>query len=209
MPAGSRPDARVVDVEMDGSATSLAHVLRVTGYGKPNGIPDVEVRKILNYLHNRVMGKIAGHNPEFQYRVRDPEQGDDKDSEDMELDLGDLLRGRTSFLVLRDELDYEDPLEVGERLVADTYVFVDAPAVQRAAKAYGLGALRYLDVFEGGITAAPALFDREVDDLDGIDRVLDLEGEDVPVHVTVRPLVSVETLGSRPSAELVDVIRST
>lgn len=201
--AGCLPTgAKIVDVAMDESHVSLGHVLRLLGAGESDGIPFDEVRKILNYLHNRAIGKVRGANPEFGYRIGEP------DDDGFELDLGDILRGRTAFLALRDELEFRDALEVGDELVADTYVFMDAPAVQRAAVARGIGALRYLDVFEGGITAAPALFDREIDDLDGIDRVLDLEGEDVPVHVTVRPLVPVTLLGSRPSRELVDSIRS-
>jgi len=158
---------------------SLSDVLRALRYGEPGGIPDPEVLKIFNYMHRRLLGKAPGG--EFQY------QAVDEDGDPIEAELFS-----TPIATLREDFEWasegDEALEVAGRLAADTFIFADAPAVQRSARAQGFDALEYMDVFAGGDLAAEQLMGIDVLELEGIDELEDLEDEEVPGHRTVRPL---------------------
>lgn len=159
---------------------SLADVLRRLDY--PNGISDEEVRKIYNYMHNRIIGKAAGG--EFAYVLLD-EDGDARDEDEVPLSF---TNPQTMITLARDDWDFDPGLETADLLIADTYIFADAPAIQRAAAQLGHDALTYPDVFQGGEDAAQELLGCRVGQLDGVTFDTDLNGRTVPQHLTLRVL---------------------
>lgn len=164
-------------------------------------IEEDEVRKIFNYLHNRLLGKARGG--EFGYRVVDD---DGEEVEEGEVPFS-LLHPETLLSACRDEL-WHDP-SVVDRVTVDAFVLADAPAVQRALARNGYDAVAYRDVFQGGTRAARVLLGVDVLDLPGVEESPDLRDEEVPSHLTIRPVdpASVEVLWCRPSAEVVEEVR--
>jgi transposase-like protein len=180
---------------------SLSDVLKALNY-QDGGISDEEVRKIYQYLHNRLIGKTK-YAGDFSYRLYDDE-GEEVD--DYEVPFS-LRRPQTTISWYGIEQWDDDPcLETASRLWADTFIFVDAPAVQRAAKDQGYNSIAYIDVFAGGEPASEHLFGCPVWDLAGVDEDTDLEGDDVPVHWTVRPLDKriIKILERVPAEEIVE-----
>lgn len=173
-------------LNLGGIYTSLAEVLRKLEWGSPEGITDEEVLRVFNYMHNRLIGKAKGG--EFVYQVLD-EYGDPRDESEIPLSF---LMPMTLISEARDEWDaaYDraEAMELAARVVADTFIFADAPRVQMAAKRLGYDALTYHDVFQGGESAAEELLGRDVEDLEGIEQDYDLEDNWVPIHDTLRPL---------------------
>lgn len=164
-------------------------------------ISDEETRKIFSYLHNRLMGKASGG--EFGYRVED-EEGEELHEDEVPFSL---LRPETLMSVCRDELEY-DP-SVVDRVKVDAFVLADSPAVQRALARNGYDAVVYRDVFQGGSSASEDLLGIDVLDLPGVEEDLDLRDEDVPTHLTIRPvdLSSVEVLWQKPSLEVIEEMK--
>jgi len=162
---------------------SFLQILRALKYGVRGGLDHDEMLKILQYLHNRLIGRAKGG--EFSYRVEGIEEEDIPFS---------LMDPKTTISELKWELEgISDKKEVeqeADRLIADTFIFADAPAVQRAAVNLGYKALYYPDVFQGGEFVAPKLLGIDVYGLQGVERQWDLEMEKVPVHETYRPLVA-------------------
>jgi len=184
------------------SYTYLGSVLRALGLTDDDFADDAtssEVAKVYNYLHNRLIGKAKGG--EFLYRVFD-EEGERRHEDEVPLSF----RHPQSLITLaRDDWDYEPSLDTADQLQADTYIFADAPAIQRIAIRRGYDALIYPDVFQGGKSASEELLGCPVDRLEGIEMDLDLEREEVPVHWTFRPLderVIVEVM-STPTANVI------
>lgn len=178
-----------------GLTIGLGDVLRKLEYGN-DGIADDEVLKIYNYLHNRLIGKAEGG--KFAYNVVD-EDGEPLDEGDVPFSLRDP---QTLISLARDDFDYS--LEAADSVEADTFIFTDAPAVQRAAKKLGYDAVSYNDAFIGGKEAAEHLLGRNVLELEGITEMQDVEGEWIPSHFSVRPLSvdSVREEWTRPTAEV-------
>lgn len=182
-------------------STKLGDVLRLLQYGEPSGITHDEVLRIFNYMHNRLIGKARGG--EFGYTVYDEEGG--------ELDEQDLLLSfsspRTLISEVKDDFEYDwaERLQTIDRVLADTFVFADAPTVQKVAQRLGYDALTYQDVFQGGESASKELLHRDVVELPGVDEEWDeIEGEYVPSHVTVRPLnAPVQYVWSLPAEALI------
>lgn len=175
---------------------TLADVLRRLDY--PNGISDEEVRKIYNYMHNRIIGKASGG--EFKYLVVD-EEGNERDEDEVPFSF----RNPQSMITLaREDWDFDPGFDTAELLIADTYIFADAPAVQRAALRLGYDVLTYPDVFDGGEAAARELLGCDVYRLDGITEEMDLNGRFVPQHLTLRLLdpAAVAGIASTPTAQL-------
>jgi hypothetical protein len=161
--------------------TSLGDVLRRLKY--PRGIADDDVRKIYNYLHNRIIGKVPGG--DFSYVVLDEDGGEPRDEDEVPLSF----RSPQSLISLaRDDWDNDPGLDTADLLQVDTFIFADAPAFQRAAVAAGYDAMVYMDVFQGGEHAAPILLKQDVYDLEGVTEEQDIQGEYVPAHMTLRPL---------------------
>jgi hypothetical protein len=191
----------------DESYVTLGDVIRLLGYGKSDGIPDEEVRKVYNYLHNRLIGKAPGG--EFSYRLVDEE---DNPVDDSDVPLSFTTPETVISWHARGAWDlvYEvgESLEAADRLTADTFIFADAPAVQRAALARGHDVLVYRDVFAGGERAAKELLGRKVGDFIEVDMDRDLEGERVPTHWTLRVLdpSAIVEMSAVPTAE---VLRTT
>jgi hypothetical protein len=185
---------RVLD--LGDNHTSMGIVLRALRYKKRGGIELDQVIRIFNYMQNRVTGKAPGG--DFKYQ----EVGEDGETIEPDWSF------RTQIQLWREDFqmysDGDDNL-LG-RIIADTFIFADAPAVQRAALALGYEAIKYSDVFVGGTYAAPKLFGKDVDGeyLQGVDMEYDLEGEDVPTHVTYRPLTpgAIQPTGAMRSLEL-------
>lgn len=177
-----RPGAKVLKLCGGSNICSFAEVLRALQYGKDQGISHEEASKILTYLHNREIGRAAGG--EFQYRVVD------EDGEEItDADIGFSVRSPvTRVREFRDGPWQWDPDEAAAQLDADAFVFADAPAVHRAARALGYDALWYMDVFDGGTYAAPDVLNVEVDELEGVEWDTGVDEEDVPTHETYRPL---------------------
>lgn len=196
-------DARSPLTLSDESYATLGDVIRLLGYGKPGGISDEEVRKVYNYLHNRLIGKAPGG--DFLYALVD-EEGTPVGEDDVPFSLRSPetiiswhARGAWDLAY---ELD--ESLEAADRLTADTFIFADAPAVQRAALARGHDVLVYRDVFAGGERAAMGLLDRQVKDFAGIRMEYDLESTRVPTHWTVRVLdpKAIVEMSAVPTAEV-------
>lgn len=178
---------RVLDLRGLGITASLSQVLASLGF--PYGIDEDEVRRIYNYLHNRVIGKAKGG--EFNYHVF--QYGEDEPVHESDVPLSFLTPESAFSWVGRDEWDDDPSMETAGRTEADTFIFADAPAVQRAAKAAGFDAIAYVDIFQGGVYAAEELLGLTEDEFleaEGIDMDIDLEDEDVVVHDTWRILNS-------------------
>ncbi len=168
------------------SHASFAEILASLKFRKKGGITEEEAVRVLNYLHNRLSGRAKGG--EFAYRVYD-EDGEPRDERDLPLSFTNPATLISNFRDDWEVYDDNDQIDYAENLVADSYIFADAPRVQEAAKRLGHDALIYEDVFQGGTTAAEVLLGTDVDDLEGIEQGLDLEEEFVPMHQTYRPLV--------------------
>jgi len=150
-------------------------------YGYVGGIDEEEVRKIYNYMHNRLTGKAPGG--EFKYNVCD-DTGELVDEDEVPFSL---ISPETKISwIAREEWDADPSISTGYRVAADTFIFADAPAVQRAAIAQGYDAIVYPDVFQGGEDASEKLFGCDVTDLDGVWEAEDLDDDDVPMHWTLR-----------------------
>jgi len=162
---------------------TYAEILKLLKYKKRGGIDQDEALKILKYLHNRITGMARGG--EFKYTVTD--------SEGEPLDPNSVPFSFTSPMTLisefKDEFEWDGSLDTAEHLTADTFIFADAPAVQRAALKLGYEVLMYPDVFAGGEFVAEKLLGIEVYDLKGVEEDRDLDGEYIPTHETFRPLV--------------------
>lgn len=178
-------DAKILSLCDRQTYCSFAQVLRQLQYGEPEGITDQEARRILNYMHNRLTGKTAGG--EFIYVLFD-EDGDRRDASELPFSIRDPY---TLIRDFRDDFDdyYEvkEVMELSQRLVADTFIFADAPAFRIAAKRLGYAAVLYEDVFAGGAVASEALLGCDTEELE-IGEALDLEDEWVPTHDTIRPI---------------------
>jgi hypothetical protein len=184
----------------------VADVMRALRYGEPNGITADEVRRVFNYLHNRIYGKAPGG--EFSYVVVD-EDGEPLDEHDEPFSL----TGTASYILdLRDEAaqyGWGDEvvgidIKVAERLAADAYVFFDSKTVQAVARRLGFDGFVYPDLFQGCESAARDLFGLECDEVEGIDDARDVKNETVFTHRTYRPLTeeSVVQVWDAPSLTL-------
>jgi len=163
---------------------SLADVLKLLKYGEEDGISPEGVEKIYRYLHNRLIGKTK-YAGEFYYQLYDE---DGKEVDGYEIPFS-LTRPETAISWYGfAQWDYEPTLETASQLWADTFIFADTPAVQRAAKAQGYDSIAYVDLFAGGERASEWLLGCSVWGLSGVESDTDLEDNEVPVHWTIRPL---------------------
>lgn len=160
--------------------TQFGDFLRELRYGEADGITDEEVRKILNYLHNRQTGKAKGG--DLLYKIVD------EDGDEVEIDFGDVLHGRTQILNLRDDIEMwpEDTLEIADRLHAETYALCDAPMTKKVAERLGHDAFIYTDPFHPG-EASEILFDKPDEELEGVGDAYNLEDDEVATIETIRP----------------------
>jgi hypothetical protein len=159
-------------------------------------------------MHRRIIGRE--HGGAFNYTVSD-EEGDIMGEADVPFSL---LAPMTLISEFYDYFDgvygSEDMLEVGQRLYADTYVFADAPEVQRATKRLGHDVITYTDIFQGGVSAAEELLGADLEDL-GVytewDDLLDEgDGGYTPVHDTYRPLVPPKRVWARPVEQVIPML---
>jgi len=171
--------AKVLSLAED-NYVSFDHVLAILGYGERDGIDHAEALKILQYMHNRITGRARGG--EFLYRVVD-EDGEELNERDLPFSLSNPM---TLIGEFKDEFGGDD--SIAARLRADTFIFADAPATQRAALKLGYDALHYRDLFAGAESVSEKLLGIRADDLEGVETDYDLQGEDVYVHETYRPL---------------------
>ena len=198
----SQNQLKLVDSDYIGSNyVSLADVLRSLSYGEPEGISESEVRKIYQYLHNRLIGKARGG--EFLYKLFN-EDGEEVDDSDVPFSLRSPITPISYYGFY--EWENEPTLETASRLLADTFIFADSPAVQRAAKALGYESIAYVDVFAGGEQASEDLLGCPVEDLTGVEMETDLENSEVPTHWTMRPLDTsiIQNVESLPTAQVVE-----
>lgn len=173
---------KILDLRGLGTHASLGDILRRLDYDR---CPDFhETLKIYNYLHNRIIGKAKGG--EFRYKVFDEDGEEELEESDVPFDFRNpqTLISRE----VRDDFYNEPTTEVSDRIIADTYAFIDAPAVQRAAKALGYECIVYTDIFEGGETAVQELLGIDWEDIPEIAVEYDIDDEEVPAHDTYRPL---------------------
>lgn len=169
----------------DSNYESFAEILGLLKYGERGGIDQDEAVKILQYMHNRIIGRARGG--EFRYIVLD-EDGRPEDEGALPLSFTNPM---TLIGELKDAFEWDDRhflVSHANRLTADTYIFADAPAVQRAAVKLGYEAISYPDLFVGGESAAKQLLDMEIEDLQGIQMQRDIDSDEVPTHETIRPL---------------------
>jgi len=191
----------------DQNQGSVGDIMRALRYGEPDGIADDEVRKVFNYLHNRMMGKAAGG--EFGYVVYDEDGGEiDPDDRELSFDMSDSL-----IRDMRDEFEYADEkFEVADCIAADAYVFFDSKTVQAVARRLGFDGFVYWDIFEGCEYAARDLFGDGVDcaNIEGIEEKRDVKYDTVFTHRTYRPMMeaSVERVWDASALTLLpDVVR--
>lgn len=191
----------------EGLTTSMGDVLRLLRYGQPEGMTVKEALRVFNYMHNRLMGTAPGD--PFKFIVYD-ESGDEMEDADVPFSI----RNPQSLISMqREDFKYDGgDLMYADAVVADAFIFADAPAVALVASRLGYRALCYGDVFGGGQYAVDELFGPEFDvnDLDGIDAQMDVEGSYLPSHDTIRPLAGavIQYVWSRPSAEVVPEIEA-
>ena len=175
-------------LNLGGLDQSLGDVLRSLSFEEGGGITRDEAMRIFNYLHSRLIGKARGG--EFKFRVFDGD-GEAMDPQDVPLSFS---APQTLISMARDDFEYAipgDALAEADRVLADTFIFADAPIVQKVARRLGFDAIVYLDAFGGGPGA--------LRDLMGItpEQVCCLTEEDDPfsddldavwAHETLRPL---------------------
>lgn len=182
---------------------TFREALRLLNYGFDGGISGDEAVKILNYLHNRLIEKAKGG--PFKYQVLDEDDGEPLTEENLPLSFTSPITLLSEF---RDSWAWDGNLDTAELLVADSYIFADAPAFQRSAVAQGYDSLIYPDVFESAEYATEDLIGQPVWDLEGVEEEQDIEGEFIPVHMTLRildPNIVVETI-SYPTEEVLPEI---
>jgi hypothetical protein len=179
----------------DGLSLSLREVLRSLRYGEPEGITAEEVGKVYNYLQNRWRGKAPGG--PFSFKVVDD------DGDEVPEDEGLDFSGRSAIIDERDLFADTESADDAAHLIADAFVFADAPAVHRAAARLGYDGIIHDDVFAGGSSAAPVLLGVPLDDVEGVDEEPDLREEWVPSHRTWRPFSAdqVVLVARLPSAD--------
>jgi FKBP-type peptidyl-prolyl cis-trans isomerase 2 len=173
--------------------SSLQQLLEDLGQNEPNGITDDELDKLLLHLHKRATGRLKM--VQFEYRMLD-EDGEVLDETE---ELGLSFRNpQTFFSACRDGM-YDDY----SLLEVDTFAFADSKLVQQIAERLGYTSLDYLDTF-GGASASEKLMGIEPLDIDCIEEVDDLDGDNIYAHETIRPLTGaeVEVVWQRPGAEL-------
>lgn len=190
--ADLKADAKILQLCKGYHDCSWQTLMESLDYGKPNGITRAEAKRVLHYLHNRLTGKAPGG--DFNYKVLDletePIEGERLDM----METVDWLHGESLITYFRD-LEFEEFSPTGGvtlQLVADTFIFADAPKVRTVAKRLGYDALQYDDLFVGGDSAAEKLLGcEEIEDVPGIRMEWDTVSEDedlVPTQVTIRPL---------------------
>lgn len=164
--------------------TSFQDILRLLRYEKKNGIDIDEAVKILQYMHNRILGRTQGG--EFKYKVVD-DFGHELDPDDVPFSL---TMPETLISQFKDDFELEQSIDEAETsLVADSFIFADAPAVGRAARKLGYEAIKYPDVFAGAEGVSEKLLGIPVDRLQGIREEEDIDYDPVPMHDTIRTLV--------------------
>ena len=201
-------DPRIFDMRDLGSYCSLSEVLKMIGY--PENISEAEVRRIYNYMHNRILGKARGG--EFEYKVYDIDD-DYEEVNKSDVPLSFLFPETAISYVAREAFDFDPSLSTTSNVVADTFIFVDAPKVQKAIRHMGYDIIAYVDVFAGAQYAASDLFgmdEEEVMNQEGLWEDYDIEDDEVVVHESYRILEpgvisGVETM---PVAEAVDMLRN-
>lgn len=185
----------------DGLSLSLREVLVALHYEEPDGITVEEVGKVYNYLHNRLMGKAAGG--PFSFRLVDD------DGEEVDEEGGLDFSGRSQILDERDLFRDTESADDAAHIIADSFVFADAPTVHRVAARLGYDGIIHDDVFAGGSSAAPVLLGVPLEDVEGVDEEPDLREEWVPSHRTWRPFSAdqVVTVARLPSVEVLSLWR--
>jgi hypothetical protein len=174
------PGAKVVELCSHANYCSFQHVLDVLQYKEPDGLTWDEAGDVLTYLHKRLIGRQLGG--EFSYKIFD-EDGDEMEDFNLPFSIQDPY---TPIRTFQEDFEYDD--EIGEQLVADAYIFADAPRFKIVAQRLGYDVVAYQDVFAGGVDAAEELLHCGIYDMDGVDEEQDLSDEFVPVHMTYRPL---------------------
>lgn len=199
-----------------GPYMTLRELLVALRYGKKNGITADEIQSVLRYLHRRLSSTKLMALGRFGYRVVD-EEGEPVDESDLPFSLDPRFQ-QTLISQFGDDLEYtasgKDTLDMADRLTVDAYAFTDSPKVQEVARRVGYDALIYDDVFVGGPAAAEALLGVKEDDfydLEGVEGLFDLEDEEVPTHLTYRPLTesAIEVVEVLPAAVALERWRSS
>lgn len=189
-----------LDLGQGSSWMTLGDVLKTLRFGEEAGITEEEVERIFNYCHNRITGKAKGG--PFNYIFED-EDGNILDPDDLPLSF---ISQATLFSEAREDFPFaSDPMEFADRIKADTFIFADAPAVQRVATRLGYVALRYTDVFEAGPRAAKDLWGGELKKSKCMSETFDLNDELMPSHKTLRPLKEglLRYLWSKPASDVI------
>lgn len=198
---------KLLDIRSFGNHSAFSSFLEVLGYKEheEGTFSHEEALRVYNYLHNRVIGKAKGGY--FSYMVLD-ENGEAMDESEVPLSLRNP-QTLISFEA-RDDFEWMGTLEEASRLIADTFIFADTPAIQKAARRLGYDCIVYEDVFAGGTDAAPELLNVEARDIAGIQMRFDIENELVPVHDTYRPLdeKAITRLWSRPAEEILHIVET-
>lgn len=192
-------DVKVLDLCGDYSHCSFERVMKLLKYGSPDGLTYEEGIKLAEYMHNRIVGRVAGG--EFSYVVFD-EDGEPLGEEEIPFSLQEP-ESIISWHFIPDFSD--DPEEVAPLLWADAFVFADSATFRNVARRLGYKAIIYEDVFQGGEFAAPPLLGCDVYELEGVAEGVEItENEEVPIHKTVRPLEAgvLSDFESVPTAEV-------
>lgn len=178
--------AKVLDLCGGGNYCSLYHTMEKLDFGKPDGLTHGEGEKILIGLHNRYMREVTMSGGPFKYAVYENDDLEDRyDEDDVPFDI---RRPQTliSWIVL-ENWEY-DPKDTGRAFLIDAFALADSPTFRNVARRLGYEGVKYEDVFAGGEYAAPKLLGCDVEELEGVEEEYDLEGDEVPMHETFRPL---------------------
>lgn len=184
------------------TAMAFDDVLQTLKYGERDGITEAEAIRVLNYMHNRILGRAAGG--EFKYVVLD--EFLERYEEDEE-PWGLLQTGVDYF---RSEFKYDPTVEVARRLQADTYVFADAPVIEVVARRLGFDSMSYEDVFSAD-DAVEDLLGVDIEQISCVTERDDVAEDWVPTHETVRPFAGtpIDYQWSRPALDVLkDVMAS-
>jgi len=197
---------KVLDLRPLGLYAALSEVLGIIGYDK--NISKDEVRRVYNYMHNRLTGRAKGG--DFRYKVYDTE------GEEVYADSVPLSFPHPQTLIsyeAREEFDEYPSIATTANVVADTFIFVDSPAIQEAAQRLGYAAILYTDVFEGGVKAAKDLLGLSKKNFiafHGLRRDHDIEQDFVLAHDTFR-IISNSAIGKKSrmtTSEAIELLES-
>lgn len=197
--------ARTLDYITYGHQCDFPSLISALGYKLQGGMTEEEARKVLRFLHKRMLGLLKGY-PEFAAEAwGSSEERDDEEP----LHVGIDFRSQPTCISEYEGLWGGDRQYDGGPIMAlDVFAFVDCPTVIEVCERLGIQAVLYADAFDAGRSASKKLFGLSGDDPEELlgveEKYNEIDFERTWVNETIRPLsgASVRPLWTRPTSEV-------